>query len=185
MSDIRVASRYAKSLIELASEKDVLEQVHADLQLFTQVVSQNRDFKLLLQNPIVKSDKKLAIINSVFGKQVSPMTMAFFGIITNKRREPVLETVAIEFENQYNELKGIQRAVVTSAMPLTTALREQLIMQLTVQTGKSIQLVEKVDPSLIGGFVLRVGDKQYDSSVRHSLTKLKNNFKDNPYINKL
>ncbi|TXK37171.1 ATP synthase F1 subunit delta [Pontibacter qinzhouensis] len=185
MSDIRVASRYAKSLIELASERNVLEQVQADLQLFSQVVSQNRDFQLLLQNPIIKSDKKLAIITSVFGKKVNPLTLAFFGIITRKRREPILEAVAVEFQNQYNELKEIQVATVSSAMPLTAALREQIIMQLTVQTGKSIQLIEKVDPSLIGGFVLRVGDKQYDSSVRHSLNKLKNNFKDNPYINKL
>ncbi|WP_187262168.1 ATP synthase F1 subunit delta [Pontibacter beigongshangensis] len=185
MSDIRVASRYAKSLIELAAEKNVLEQVQADLQLFSQVLSQNRDFKLLLQNPIIQSDKKLVILNSVFGKKVNPLTLSFFEIITRKRREPILEAVAVEFENQYNILKEIQPATVTSATKLTPALREQIIMQLTVQTGKSIQLIEKVDSSLIGGFVLRVGDKQYDSSVRHSLNKLRNNFKDNPYINKL
>ncbi|WP_114782025.1 ATP synthase F1 subunit delta [Botryobacter ruber] len=185
MSNIRVASRYAKSLIELASEKGVLEQVQEDMLLFSQVVSQNRDFQLLLQNPIVKSNKKLAIIKSVFGQKVSSLTMAFFDIVARKNREPLLEAAAKEFGNQYNVLKGIQVATVTSAMPLTPALRNQITAQVAAQTGKKVTLVEKVDPALIGGFILRVGDQQVDSSVRYNLIKLSNKFKDNPYINKL
>ncbi|WP_276498609.1 ATP synthase F1 subunit delta [Pontibacter litorisediminis] len=185
MSDIRVASRYAKSLIELAEEKKVLEQVNADMQLFSQVVSQNRDFKLLLQNPIVKSDKKLAIINKVFKGKVQELTLAFFNLIARKNREAVLNAVATSFQEQYRIKQGIQSAEVVSAVPLTPALRDELGQKLVAQTGKRIELVERVDPSLIGGFVLTVGDKQIDSSVRNSLRKLRNQFKDNPYINKL
>ncbi|WP_266203431.1 ATP synthase F1 subunit delta [Pontibacter kalidii] len=185
MSDIRVASRYAKSLIELAAEKNVLEQVHADMQLFSQVVSQNRDFRLLLQNPIVKSDKKLAILNGVFKGKVNEMTLAFFILIARKNREAILDAVATAFQEQYRVLQGIQSAEVVSAVPLTPALRDELGQKLVAQTGKRIELVERVDPSLIGGFVLRVGDKQIDNSVKNSLRKLKNQFKDNPYINKL
>ncbi|AKD02668.1 ATP synthase F1 subunit delta [Pontibacter korlensis] len=185
MSDIRVASRYAKSLIELAEEKNLVDQVNADMQLFIQVVSQNRDFKLLLQNPIVKSDKKLAIINGVFKGKVQELTLAFFNLIARKNREAVLETVATSFQEQYRTLQGIQTAEVVSAAPLTPALRDELGKKLVAQTGKRIELIERVDPSLIGGFVLRVGDKQIDSSVRNSLRKLRNQFKDNPYINKL
>lgn len=185
MSELRVASRYAKSLIELAAEKGVLEQVHEDMKMFTSVVSQNRAFQLLMRNPIVKSDKKLAVINGVFKGKVQEMTLAFFNIVARKNRESILEFVATEFEKQYNVMKGIQRASVTSAAPLSPALRQQLGEKLANETGKTIQLEEIIDPSLIGGFVLRVGDRQIDSSVKHSLRKLKNNFKDNSYINKL
>lgn len=185
MSDIRVASRYAKSLIELAEEKSVLEQVNADMQLFTQVVSQNRDFKLLLENPIVKSDKKLAVINAVFKGKVNELTLAFFNLIARKNREAILESVATSYQDQYRELQGIQTAEVVSAYPLTPALRDELGQKLVAQTGKRIELIERVDPALIGGFVLRVGDKQIDSSVKNTLRKLRNQFKDNPYINKL
>jgi F-type H+-transporting ATPase subunit delta len=185
MSDIRVASRYAKSLIELANEKGVLEQVHQDMRLLSKVVSENRGFELLLSNPVIKSDKKLNVINSVFTGKVQPMTLMFFNIVAKKNRESVLPFIASEFEKQYNELKGIQKVSVTSAMPLAPALRDTLGRQLAAETGKTIQLEERVDPSLIGGFVLRVGDKQIDSSVKNSLRKLRNDFKENPYINKL
>lgn len=185
MSELRVASRYAKSLIELAAEKGVLEQVHEDMKLFASVVSQNRAFQMLLHNPIVKSDKKLAIINSVFQGKVNEMTLAFYSIVARKSRESILEFVASEFEKQYNIMKGIQRARVTSAAPLSSELRQQLGEKLANETGKTIQLEEKIDTSLIGGFVLQVGDKQIDSSVKYSLRKIKNNFQDNSYINKL
>ncbi|MEJ8758450.1 ATP synthase F1 subunit delta [Pontibacter sp. H259] len=185
MSELRVASRYAKSLIELAAEKGVLEQVHDDMKLFTSVVSQNRGFQMLLHNPIVKSDKKLAVINGVFKGKVQEMTLAFFNIVARKSRESILEFVATEFEKQYNLMKGIQRASVTSAAPLSPALRQQLGEKLANETGKTIQLEEIIDPALIGGFVLRVGDSQIDSSVKNSLRKLKINLKDNSYINKL
>lgn len=185
MSDIRVASRYAKSLIELATERNELEKVHKDMQLLSKLTSQNRELHLLLRNPIVKSDKKLAIINAIFSGKVQELTLAFFSIVARKNRESMLEAIATEFEKQYNVLKGIQTAKVVSAVPLTPALREQLGQRLVAETGRTIELEEIVDPSLIGGFVLRVGDKQIDSSVKHSLLKLRNNFKDNTYINKL
>ena len=185
MSEIRVASRYAKSLIELAQERGVLEQVKEDMKLFSKTATQNRDFHLLLRNPIVKSDKKLAVINGVFKGKVNELTLAFFNIVARKSRESLLEFIAAEFETQYNEYKGIQKAKVTSAVPLTPGLREELGQRLVAQTGKTVELEELIDPSLIGGFVLRVGDKQIDSSVKYSLLKLKNNFKDNPYITKI
>ncbi|MDX5419468.1 MAG: ATP synthase F1 subunit delta [Hymenobacteraceae bacterium] len=185
MSELRVASRYAKSLIELAEEKNVLEQVQQDMQLFSKTVSQNRDFQLLLRNPIIKSDKKLAVINAVFKGKVQELTSAFFNIVARKNRESLLESIADSFQKQYNELKGIEMAEVISAVPLSPSMRNEIGKKLVAETGKQIQLKESVDPSLIGGFVLKVGDRQIDSSVKNSLRKLRNKFKDNPYINQL
>ncbi|MBD1397251.1 ATP synthase F1 subunit delta [Pontibacter sp. JH31] len=185
MSEIRIASRYAKSLIELAQEKGVLEQVNEDMNMFARTLDQNRELKLLMRNPIVKSDKKLAVINALFKGKVNEMTLAFFKIVAQKGRESVLEFIAPEFTKQYNLYKGITTASVTTAMPLTEELRNELGQRLVAQTGQKVELEEKIDPSLIGGFVLRVGDQQIDSSVKYNLSKLRNKFKDNPYINKL
>jgi F-type H+-transporting ATPase subunit delta len=185
MSDIRVASRYAKSLLELAEEKGILEQVHQDMVLFSKTTEESRDFKLLLRNPIIKHDKKLSILNSIFKGKVTDMTLAFFSIITRKNREAVLDQVALEFEKQYNLKKGIQQVSVVSATPLTGDLRKELSDLVARQTGKTIQLLETIDQNLIGGFVLRVGDNMIDSSVRTTLRRLKNNFNDNTYISKI
>lgn len=185
MSDIRVASRYAKSLIELADEKGVLEEVNADMQLLHNVVSESRDFRLLLENPILKSDKKLAVLNKVFTGKVQPMTLMFFNIVAKKGRESVLVFMAEEFKKQYNLLKGIQVARITSAAALPAGDKQELIARLEAETGKTIQLEETIDPTLIGGFLLRIGDQQIDSTVKNKLRRLKNNFKDNSYINKL
>jgi len=185
MSDIRVAARYAKSLIDLAQEKGVLEEVHADMQLFSKTVRDNRDFKLFLTNPIIKHDKKLVILQRVFQNKVQPLTQTFFSIVTQKHREAILDSVATEFIRQYNVIKGIEIASITTAVPLSPELRAQVNQKIASLTGKTVQLIEKVDQNMIGGFILRVGDKQVDDTIRTDLRHLKQKFKENPYINKL
>jgi F-type H+-transporting ATPase subunit delta len=185
MSDIRVASRYAKSLLDLAIEKGTLEQVRQDMLLLDKTVQQNRDYQLMLKNPIIKHDKKLAILKAIFDGKVSPMTSLFLEIVTKKHREAVLESMPKEFENQYNLKMNIQRATITTAVPLDAAQREEFNRLVAARTGKTIQLDEKIDPSLIGGFVLTIGDKQVDDSIKSSLQRLRNKFNDNSYISKL
>ncbi|QNP53087.1 ATP synthase F1 subunit delta [Hymenobacter qilianensis] len=182
MSEQRAASRYAKSMLDLAQERGNLPQVKEDMDLFAKTLEQNRDLRLLLRNPIVKHDKKLAILRAIFGGKVSEVTEKFFTIITQHNRESALEWVATEFQSQYERLRGIQVAQVTTAQPLTPALREEVTQLVRRQTGlQSITLTEKIDESLIGGFVLRVGDQQIDDSVRNRLRKLRGEFTKNPY----
>jgi F-type H+-transporting ATPase subunit delta len=185
MSDIRVASRYAKSLLDLALEKGILEQVYQDMVLFAKTVKDNRDFELFLTNPIINHGKKLAVLRSLFTSKVSDLTLKFFLLVTEKNREAILASVSTEFIKQYNQYKGILIAHVTTAVPLTLELKTQLIQRLAQQTGKTIQLQENVDPTLIGGLVVRIGDLQVDDSIKTNLRNLKNKFKENPYINKL
>ncbi|MCC2546043.1 ATP synthase F1 subunit delta [Hymenobacter sp. BT175] len=182
MSEQRAASRYAKSLLDLAKERGTLAEVKADMDLFAKTLDQNRDLRLLLRNPIVKHDKKLAILRAIFGGKVTEVTEKFFTIITQHNRESALEWVATEFQSQYELMQGIQVAQVTTAMPLSAELREHVTRLVKAQTGlEQVTLSEKVDPSLIGGFILRTGDRQIDDSVRNSLRKLRNTFKENPY----
>ena len=182
MSEIRVASRYAKSLLDLAAEQGTLEQVKADMDLFSKTLNENRELRLLLRNPIVKHDKKLAILRAVFGGKVSDLTEKFFTIVTQKNRESALEFIGSEFLIQYNTLRGVQVAEVTTATSLTPELRAEVERMVRQQTGRQqVTLTERVDESLIGGFVLRVGDQLIDDSVSFRLRKLRNEFSKNPY----
>ena len=186
MADSRATSRYVKSLLDLAIERNALEEVHRDMLLFTDVVSKSRALELLLQNPIIKHDKKLAVLKSLFSGKVHSLTMAFFDIITRKNREPLLASIAREFHNSYNEYRGIGKATVTTAIPLDEKLRaeiENLVRKYSDK--KQIELKEIVDPELIGGFILKVGDRQVDASIRNKLKTLKVDFSQNPYIKEL
>ncbi len=186
MADQRVAARYAKSLLDLGQEMGTLDAVKQDMDLLSKTMTESRELRLLLRNPIVKHDKKLAILTAIFQGKVSDVTMRFFSILTQKNRESALESMGTEFQVQYNILRGIQAAEVTSAAPLTAVSRLEIRKLVTQQTGHAdVQLTEKVDPELIGGFVLRVGDNQIDDSVRTSLRKLRTSLQENTYQPKL
>ena len=182
MTDTRVASRYAKSLLELAIEKGVVEKVHDDMLMFSQLCQSNRDFLLMLRNPIINHDKKRKILYKLFEGKVDPSTLAIFDIITRKNREGFLPDIAEAFVSQYRTYRGIEKATVTTPFPLTDALRAQFKNIVAEQTGHSVELEEKVDKELIGGFILKIGDRLMDNSVRHKLQSLSYEFDDDSYI---
>lgn len=182
MADQQVAARYAKSLLDLAQEQGNLATIKQDMDLLANTMAGSRDLRLLLRNPIVKHDKKLSILAALFQGKVSEMLMRFFQILTSKNREAALEHIGDEFLAQYNAMQGVQVAEVISATPLTPATRAAIEKMVTQQTGlKEVSLTEKVDASLIGGFILRVGDQQIDDSVRGGLRRLRISLTDNTY----
>ena len=173
MSDFRVASRYAKSLIELADEQGVLEEVYNDMKLFADVCRENHDFVLMLKNPVIKGDKKKAILKSVFEGKVHKLTLAIFDIMTRKKREAILPQVANQFRQQYKDLKQIGVATVTTAVELTDELRKEMKQMAGRISGKkSIELKEIIDEDIIGGYILKMGDQQIDDSIRTKLNSL-------------
>lgn len=183
MKEVRVAQRYAKSLISLALERDVLEQVKDDMQTIKSVCEESRDFSNMLKSPIVKPDKKKTILNEIFSKEVSELSMMFINIVTEKKRESMLGAIAESFIMLYNESKNIVTASVTTAAAITDDIRTQVLAQLKSVVGDAnIKVEERVNKSLIGGFVLRVGDREFNASVSNKLQKLKREFLSNPYI---
>lgn len=183
MSHAGAASRYVKSLLSLAVEKGVLEEVHKDMQMFSEIATSNRDFALMLKNPIIRHDKKRDILEAVFKGKVNPLTMAILDILTRKNREPILPAIAKEFHNAYNVYKGIEAASITTAVPLDAELRAEIISLVKKIGAKdTVELVEKVDSEMIGGFVLNVKDKQVDASIKNKLKAMKLQFQQNPYI---
>lgn len=182
MSETRIATRYAKSLLSLAHEKGVLDEVHNDMQQFAQVVRENRQLLLALKNPVIKPSKKKDILLAIF-KNLNPMTLSFFEIVTRKNRGDVLPAVAVEFHRQFTILRGIQVSQVVTAFPIGEKLRKQFNDMVKEISGKTeVQLVEKVDRDIIGGFLLTVGDKQIDDSIKSKLIQLRQDLTKNQYI---
>jgi F-type H+-transporting ATPase subunit delta len=183
MSTSRAASRYVNSLLGLAVEKNILDQVHEDMKAFNKVCEENRAFTLMLRNPIIKHDKKREILEAIFKGKVHGLTMAILDIITRKNREPLLPEIAREFHLAYNKHKNIGEASVTTAIPLDNELRlrfEEIAKQLSGRT--QVEMREKIDKEMIGGFVLNVGDRQVDASLKNKLKALRVKFSQNEYI---
>jgi F-type H+-transporting ATPase subunit delta len=173
MSVSIVASRYAKSLIELAKEQNVLEAVYQDMLLFKDTADKNRGLMLALKSPVVRHEKKSGILKALFETRVNPVSYAIFNIITKKNRESILDEIANEFIKAYNSYQGIQKATVVTTTPLTDDLRSRFMEIVKEKTGKTVQLAEKINPALIGGYVLTIEDRQIDASLRSRLNELK------------
>lgn len=183
MAGSRVASRYVKSLLDLAIEQGRLEEVHRDMILFDSVCRENRSFVLMLTNPVIRHDKKKEILTRLFSGKVGELTMAIFNIITRKNREPLLPEIARDFHRAYNRYKGIGNASVATAVPIDAALRETFNeIARSISGQKEVELAERVDNDLIGGFVLTVGDQQVDASLRRKLNILRTQLSQNPYV---
>lgn len=186
MSVQRIASRYAKSLVDLAREQGKLERVLEDVQSFRDV-AKNRDFALLLKSPIVKADKKEKIFEQLFAGKYDELTMAFLRILLKKGRESQLLEIANEYIVQYKVIRQISTVKLITAVKLGEAavktIHEKLLA--STATDKNVELVTEIDPNLIGGFVIEFEDKLYDASVAHKLGLMKKNFKDNLYISQI
>ena len=178
----KVITRYAKSLLDLALEKDKLEEVKVDMEVISRICRESRDFRLLLASPIVHTDKKRSIINETFAGKIGKVALTFLEILITKRREHLLHGVADQFLLFYKTHKGIQIAELRTAVALDEETRKQLLQKITELTSSEVELQEEVDESLIGGFVLRVGDRQYDASILKQVHSLQREFDSNPYI---
>lgn len=183
MASTRVASRYVKSLLSLAVEQNALDKVHADMKLFADACEKSNELVMMLKSPIIKHDKKKVILEKLLTGKVTSLTMAIVDILTRKNREPLLPEIAKEFHNAYNEYKGIGKANVTTTIAMDDKTRKEIeAIAKKLAEKKEIELEEKVDKDLIGGFVLNVGDRQIDASIRSRLKALKVKFSENPYI---
>ena len=186
MSNHRVAHRYAKSIMELSLEKGILEEVHTDFVKLSSMAKGNRDLSLLLNNPIISSEKKLKVLKALYATGAQKMTLTFFEIVSRKGRENILVDVAKEFENQYNIHKSIQVAELTTTFAIDEKLRKQFLEVVKEISGlQTVQLVEKINPDLIGGYILKVNDRQLDESLSSRLRILKAEFSENHYESKI
>lgn len=173
MSNAVVAYRYAKALMDFAIEQKVVEDVNNDMKLFAEVCEQNSDFEAVMANPIVRHDKKKTILKNIFESRVNPVTYSIFDVLTRKNRESLIYSISKEFQKLYILLNNIEQATVTTVEPLTAKQKEEFIKIVKDASGRTVELEEKIDKELIGGYVLRVGDTQIDTSIRKKIKDLK------------
>lgn len=169
--------------MDLAIERNELDAVMKDIAAFLES-TKNRDLYLMLKSPIINPDKKMSILNALFGSKLGKTTMAFFDIIIRKGREMYLPEIASDFHKQYKEYNKVSTVKIITASPLTAQALEEIKARLLQSdiTMDKVEITEKVDPALIGGFVIEVGDKRYDASVAHKLELLKKEFGSNEFV---
>lgn len=183
MSTIRIASRYAKSLLDLSAERGELEAVLSDVQLFKKSL-ESKDLLNLVKSPIINTGKKRDIFKVLFKEKFNPTTYAFTDLILNKGREAYLPAIVDAFMVQYNEMQRMSSATLTVATEMSDAQLNEIkakLLQSSI-TLDNVDLEIKVDPSILGGFVIEIGDNLYDASAKHKLEKLRKEFTRNDYV---
>ena len=167
-----IAERYAKALFEMALEQKALEEVSRDMIRLAGLIRESRQLKLFLRAPIINPGKKRSAMDEIL-KGFNPVTVAFINLLIKKRRESVIPEIVIQFIEQYNQYKNIIVLRVRTAVPLNADLRSQMNTVMAGYTKANIEIIEEVDETVIGGFVLSWEDKQYDVSIRKQIERMK------------
>jgi F-type H+-transporting ATPase subunit delta len=172
MKSSKVASRYAKALLEIAIEQGKVDSVLGDMKFLLEINKESRDFEMLIQSPIVNPDKKIAIFELIF-EQFEEVSMAFLKLITKNRREDVMPEIAEAFSALVMDHKGIVAVSLISATPLDAETKAAITKKVQGMVSGQLEIEERIDESLIGGFIVRMGDTQIDASVSSQFNKLK------------
>ncbi|MCB0459896.1 MAG: ATP synthase F1 subunit delta [Flavobacteriaceae bacterium] len=184
MRETRAAIRYAKAVLNLALDLKKADKVNEDMQLIASTVEENKELQILLVSPVYKVKVKKAALSELFEKKVSEISFGLINQLMENKRLPLLAEVAKQYTIIYDHYKGTEIAKVTSAIPLTDDLKTKVLKKVKDILGKEVHLENIVDPSIIGGFILKVGDKQFDASILGKMNNLRREFEDNLYVPK-
>jgi F-type H+-transporting ATPase subunit delta len=171
----RAAIRYAKAILETAVSTGKANQVNDDMKSIIAAVNSSADLKDFLASPIITSEVKMNVLSEVFGS-VEQDTKSLFRLLQENKRFEILEAIATQFNVQFDDMNGVEVANVTTAFPITADLEAKILAKATSMSTKKITIQNTIDPSIIGGFILRIGDKQYNASVSNRLQELKREF---------
>lgn len=182
MRDTKIALRYATAVLNLSLERKMAEKVNDDMLLITETIANSKELKRLLSSPVVKAKAKRDALEKIFGKKISAIGLGLIDQLIENKRLPYLVDVAKQYTIIYNHHIGSQKALVTTAVPLTEKLKKKVLEKVKEIVGKEVTVENVVNPEILGGFILRVGDKQYDASFTGKLNKLRREFEDNLYV---
>ncbi len=178
MKSSRAAIRYARALILESSEKDTLDQTHDDMLLLKETFDQNIDLKHMIESLVIKNSIKLSSLRLIF-KNLGQISLNLIDVLSENNRIDIIDLVAEKYIVQYKVIKGIQSATLTTAVPVNKKIEGEFLKKIAELTDKKTTLIKKVDESLIGGFVLRIGDLQYNASYKNKLKNIKQEFNKN------
>ncbi|SRR6056297_522149 len=175
MSESRAAIRYAKAILELAVDKKATDAVEKDMRSVAATISDSAELRQLLSSPVIASTTKKEVLLKVF-KDSHAISEGLIGMLIDNKRVSILNEVALKFIILNEQQKGKDVAYVTTAVPMDAAMEKKVLKQVTTITGNKVTIENTVDEQIIGGFVLRVGDLQYDASIANKLNNLKREF---------
>lgn len=185
MRDARPALRYAKAILNLAKETKVETEVNADMQLIASTISENDDLAVMLNSPVIKASDKKKVLIALFSGKVNVISLGLFDLLEENKRMKMLTVIAKQYSIIYDFSKRIDVAKVTTAVPLTRELEEKVLAKIVELTGNKANIENIVNPTILGGFILRVGDVQYDASMSNHLNELRKEFDNSHYIPKI
>ena len=172
MASTRAAIRYAKAILDLANSKGVAEAVNNDMKSIASTIESNLELSTFIQNPTTKVEVKESALLEVFAN-VNGVTKGLFHLLFENKRFEILEGISLEYKRLFDESNGVEVAKVTTAIPMDAALEAKVLAKVSTLSDKKITIENIVDPSIIGGFILRIGDQQYNASVANRLQVLK------------
>lgn len=175
MAGTRAAIRYAKAILEMSQANNNTANVANDMTSIVKAVKESKELKNFLQSPIIKGDVKHASLMQIFAS-AQKETKGLFQLLLTNKRFVLLPTIASDFQALVNDLNGIEIAKVTTAFPITSELETKVLAKIKEFSNKTVTLENIVDESIIGGFILTIGDKQYNASVASRLQNLKREF---------
>lgn len=164
-----VGKRYARALFEVASERGKIDQVEADLGAIVQAVLQNDDLSKIMHHPHIASDAKIKLVDELFKSHVGEESYHFLSVLIQNGREALLADIYRSFVKLANDARGIAEATVTSAKPLTDEEQAELAEKFGQTLNKKLRLTAVVDPSILGGIIVKIGDRLYDGSLKTKL----------------
>ncbi|MFV7236246.1 MULTISPECIES: ATP synthase F1 subunit delta [Flavobacterium] len=172
MASTRAAIRYAKAILDLANSIGVDNEVSSDMTLIASTINGNKELNTFIGNPTIKVEVKESALLEVFA-DANGVTKGLFHLLFENKRFEILEAIALEYNKLFDEMNGIEVAKVTTAIPMDAALEAKVLAKIATLSDKKITIENIVDASIIGGFILRIGDKQYNASVANRLQVLK------------
>jgi len=172
MKSTKSAIRYAKALLDLSIELNKVEVISSDMRAILDANNETPDFQLFLNSPLINSDKKISILKEIFDG-FDELSISFVSLIAKKRRENILSEIAAAFESLWKEKQGIVPVTLVSSIELDNTSKDSILAKVKGIVNGTIELTEEVDESILGGFILKMDDKQIDASVRSQLNNLK------------
>ena len=178
MPSTRAAIRYAKAILSVATDNQTSEKIQLEMDQIARAIDSNTVLNEALKSPVVKLSEKAAILDKIFNNS-SPELKSLFQTLAENKRIDLLLDIALKFKQLYDQLNNKEEATVTTAVPMTLAMEAKVMAKLKTLSTKEISLKKTVDETILGGFILRVGDQQYNASVSNQLNELKNKFQIN------
>jgi len=182
MKNVLLIRRYAKAFLEYAIQNDMVDESLADLELLTETIQSNRELRNILSQPFIQKSKKENIIKKIFEGKISDKTLNFIDLILEKNHPELLTDLLIMYRDMYNDYKGIAVVTITSVVKLDEKRQQHLLGFIKHKIDGNIQIINKIDKNIIGGFVINYKDYQYDASVYTKLRNLEALFTGNLYV---